>query len=117
MEDGQTEIISTDSSWVTTSGKVTKSEIYYGEDLNDYINPSDWQSVILLDQNKALLQDRLSLPIKIMERLPIQEILETPAGEQVLDFWSKSDWLDGILQPRTQRHKTCFSNGRNPTGG
>ncbi|MDT2397265.1 family 78 glycoside hydrolase catalytic domain [Enterococcus avium] len=94
-EDGQTEIISTDSSWVTTSGKVTKSEIYYGEDLNDTLTPSDWQSVILLDQNKALLQDRLSLPIKIMERLPIQEILETPAGEQVLDFGqNQTGWLE-----------------------
>ena len=94
-EDGQTEIISTDSSWVTTSGKVTKSEIYYGEDLNDTLIPSDWQSVILLDQNKALLQDRLSLPIKIMERLPIQEILETPAGEQVLDFGqNQTGWME-----------------------
>ncbi len=75
--------------------KSNKSEIYYGEDLNDTLTPSDWRSVILLDQNKALLQDRLSLPIKIMERLPIQEILETPAGEQVLDFGqNQTGWME-----------------------
>ncbi|EOH72832.1 alpha-L-rhamnosidase [Enterococcus malodoratus] len=94
-EDGSSEIIPTDASWLTTSGRVTKSEIYYGEDLDDTITPSGWQSVSVLDQEKALLQDRLSLPIKIMERLPVLELLETPAGEQVLDFGQNhTGWME-----------------------
>lgn len=63
-EDGSTEIISTDATWLTTSGKVTKSEIYYGEDLDDTIIPANWQPVIVSEKDKALLQDRLSLPVK-----------------------------------------------------
>lgn len=94
-EDGSTEIISTDATWLTTSGKITKSEIYYGEDLDDTIIPANWQPVIVSEKDKALLQDRLSLPVKIMERLPVQEILETPAGEQVLDFGQNhTGWLE-----------------------
>lgn len=93
-EDGETQIISTDDSWLTTEGNVTKSEIYYGEDLDDTKTFSNWQTVTRLNKEKSLLQDRLSLPIKIMERLPVQEILETPAGEQVLDFGQNhTGWL------------------------
>lgn len=94
-EDGTNEIIKTDDSWLTTSGKTTKSEIYYGEDLDDTIVISDWQPVVILAEDKKLLQDRLSLPVKIMERLPVQKILETPAGEQVLDFGqNQTGWLE-----------------------
>ncbi|MBO0451775.1 alpha-L-rhamnosidase [Candidatus Enterococcus murrayae] len=93
--DGTSEIITTDDSWLTTSGNVTKSEIYYGEDLDDTKTPGDWQAAIVLNKEKSLLQDRLSLPIKIMERLSVQEILETPAGEQVLDFGqNQTGWLE-----------------------
>ena len=94
-EDGRREIIPTDQTWLTTSGKTTKSEIYYGEDLDDTILPENWQPVMILDHDKRLLQDRLSLPVKIMERLPVQEILHTPADEYVLDFGqNQTGWLE-----------------------
>ncbi|MFC0276558.1 family 78 glycoside hydrolase catalytic domain [Enterococcus devriesei] len=93
--DGTHEIIATDDSWLTTNGKITKSAIYYGEDLDDTITPKEWQPVVLLDQDKECLQDRLSLPVKIMERLPVQEILHTPANEYVLDFGqNQTGWLE-----------------------
>lgn len=93
--DGSTEIISTDASWQTTSGNITESEIYYGEDLDDTKTPTDWQSAVVLQQEKKLLQDRLSLPIKIMEHLSVQEIMTTPAGEQVLDFGqNQTGWME-----------------------
>jgi alpha-L-rhamnosidase len=93
--DGSTEIVATDPSWQTTSGNITKSEIYYGEDLDDTKPVTNWQSSILIEQNKSLLQDRLSLPVKVMERLQVQELITTPAEEQVLDFGqNQTGWLE-----------------------
>ncbi|AOO76172.1 alfa-L-rhamnosidase [Latilactobacillus curvatus] len=93
--DGTKIIINTDASWQTTAGKITKSAIYYGEDLDDTLQPTDWQNVIILPQSKSILQDRLSLPLTIDEKLPVQAILTTPANEQVLDFGqNQAGWLE-----------------------
>lgn len=93
--DGSKEVIVTDDSWQATAGKVTKSAIYYGEDLDDTQEITDWQPVILLSETKDTLQDRLSLPIQIMEYLPEPELLTTPAGETVLDFHqNQAGWLE-----------------------
>ncbi len=93
--DGTTVIINTDSSWQTTAGNITKSAIYYGEDLDDTLQPSAWQYVTVLKQSKTILQDRLSLPLTINEQLPVQKILTTPANEQVLDFGqNQAGWLE-----------------------
>lgn len=93
--DGTQEVILTDASWQTTAGKITKADIYYGEDLDDTRPITNWQNVILFDKDKTILQDRLSLPIKVMERLAVQEIIQTPSGEQVLDFGqNQAGWLE-----------------------
>lgn len=93
-KDGTTERIITDASWQTTSGKITKSAIYYGEDLDDQITLEHWQPVVVLEEETNVLQDRLSLPIKVKEYLPVQSIIETPAQEQVLDFGqNQAGWL------------------------
>lgn len=85
-DDGTEEQINTDGQWLTTQGPVTKSSIYYGEDLDGQFIINNWQPVELLDTNKELLSDRLSLPLKIMKKLPVKETILTPNGETVLDF-------------------------------
>lgn len=85
-EDGTNAIFVTDESWETTSGQVTKSSIYYGEDRDDTKIISDWQPVILVEADNSVLTDRLSLPLIVKETLDVQEVLQTPAGETVLDF-------------------------------
>ncbi|MEZ0116733.1 family 78 glycoside hydrolase catalytic domain [Heyndrickxia faecalis] len=93
--DGSREIICTDHTWLTTAGRVTKSSIYYGEDLDGTIEVKNWQPVEVLDCSKAVLQDRLSLPIKVKEKLDVKEIILTPAGEQVVDFGqNQAGWLE-----------------------
>ena len=84
--DGTEEVINTDDSWQTTSGKVTKSAIYYGEDLDDTLEITGWEPAVIIDHSKEILHDRLSLPLKVEEYLPVKEIIQTPAGETVLDF-------------------------------
>lgn len=93
--DGATAVINTDHSWQTTSGRITKSAIYYGEDFDATITPSNWEPVTLLTKSTALLQDRLSLPIKIQTTLPAKELIQTPAKEQVLDFkQNQAGWFE-----------------------
>lgn len=93
--DGTHEVISTDESWLTTSGQVTKSAIYYGEDLDANRKTTDWQPVVVLDYPKDVLCDRLSLPLVISEYLPVKNIINTPAGETVLDFGqNQAGWME-----------------------
>ncbi|BDR56630.1 alpha-L-rhamnosidase [Xylocopilactobacillus apis] len=94
-KDGTHEVISTDQSWQTTSGQITKSAIYYGEDLDETIEIGDWQQAVEVNHDKNILQDRLSLPIKVKEKLSVNEIISTPANEQVLDFGqNQAGWLE-----------------------
>ena len=85
-DDGSSQIINTDASWQTSAGKITKSAIYYGEDFDDTKEITNWQPAIILQHSKEILHDRLSLPLKIKEYLPVKEIIHTPKGETVLDF-------------------------------
>ncbi len=85
-EDGSSEVIITDENWETTSGTVSKSSIYYGEDRDDNLSVSNWQAVDILDADKSILTDRLSLPLIVKETLDVKEVLKTPSGETVLDF-------------------------------
>ena len=85
-DDGSNQIINTDATWQTSAGKITKSAIYYGEDFDDTKKITNWQPAIILHHSKEILHDRLSLPLKIKEYLPVKEIIRTPKGETVLDF-------------------------------
>ncbi|WEV66236.1 alpha-L-rhamnosidase [Bifidobacterium sp. ESL0764] len=85
-EDGSEEVIASDTDWETTSGRVTKSAIYYGEDYDDTIAIGDWQPAVKVEHGTDMLSDRLSPPIAIDEYLPVKEVITTPAGETVLDF-------------------------------
>lgn len=84
--DGTTEMIVTDETWQTTAGKVTRSGIYYGVDIDDRIKPSKWQPAQAVLEQPAQLTDRMSLPIKEMMVIAPIAIIQTPKGETVLDF-------------------------------
>ncbi|WP_334351503.1 alpha-L-rhamnosidase [Companilactobacillus sp. HBUAS56257] len=84
--DGSKEIVNSDDKWLTTAGKVTKSAIYYGEDVDDTIVPENWTPVSVLDYPTDTLADRLSLPLKVQEYLPPKDLIKTPKDEQVIDF-------------------------------
>lgn len=94
--DGTTTQINTDGQWLTTAGPVTKSSIYYGEDFDATWEPAAWQPVtVLTTADKAVLKDRLSLPLKAEKKLPVKEVIHTPAGETVLDFGqNQAGWME-----------------------
>ena len=66
--------------------RLSRSNIYDGETYDARLEvPTEWKGVKLLDGRK-MPQDRLSLPVKIKQTLQPIEIIQTPAGETVLDM-------------------------------
>lgn len=85
-KDGSQKIIKTDKNWLTTSGKITKSSIYYGEDFDDCKKINEWRPVSILQNDTFNISDRLSLPIKKETVLKVKKVIQTPKHELVLDF-------------------------------
>lgn len=94
-QDESDEILITDDSWETTSGQISHSSIYYGEDLDLTKDIGNWKKVKLSNHKKNIITDRLSLPIKIKDKIPVKTIIKTPLGETVLDFGqNQAGWLE-----------------------
>ena len=95
--DGTSERVCTDGSFTSRPTGIVESGIYYGETIDRTLHEAvHWRSAEVItaplshpgtrNLNKAHLCDRLSLPVRVKEYLPVREILSTPAGETVLDF-------------------------------
>lgn len=98
-EDGTKEVICTDENWEYRGSSIEDSGIYDGEILNELLwegKENPWKLVTVLKHPEANegtknlvkdhLMDRLSLPVLAKEKLHVQEVIHTPAGETVLDF-------------------------------
>lgn len=107
-EDGTSECICTDKSWKYYGSDIEDSGIYFGEILNRMLwekKQNPLRPVQILEApnalrpiqvpedeegtknlSKAHLMDRISLPVLAKERVMVQEVLRTPAGETVLDM-------------------------------
>ncbi len=98
-ENGEEEVIGTDSTWTCSGSDFEDTGIYYGEDLNRLLwegkdnndkpvkviaTPGDSEGTKNLV--KENLRDRLSLPVVVKKNLEVKEIIHTPAGETVVDF-------------------------------
>ena len=91
--DGSEQIIPSDESWQCAPSPVLESSIYDGEvwdsrrkiphwNTVDYAG-SDFVPAVLCEENSALLTPRMSLPVKIMERVKPVELIHTTAYEQI----------------------------------
>lgn len=97
--DGTIQCIKTDESWQYQGSDIEDSGIYLGEICNRLLwegKENLWKPVQVIctpkEQEgtrnlcKSQLIDRISLPVIVKERIPVKEILYTPAGETVLDM-------------------------------
>ena len=83
--DGDIQAIGTDSTWSVSESDVIESGIYYGEDLDRTHGIQPKGNAIEVSPERNLL-DRYSIPVLVKEVLPAKEIINTPAGETVIDF-------------------------------
>lgn len=92
--DGGPHRLYTDESWRCHLGPVTASGIYDGED-QDYTLPPQEIPLEEIPLDKALLEPRTSLPVRIRRRLPVRQVLRTPSGDTVLDFGQNfAGWVE-----------------------
>ncbi len=94
--DGTTEVTATDDSFLAAPSPVLSSGIYDGEVWDERKVISDWAApgcdescftaAVLSDMDREKLTPRLSLPVRIKERIAPVSLIRTPAGEDVIDF-------------------------------
>ena len=95
-EDGSTEVIGTDASWKAATGPILASDIYDGESYDarlekgGWSNPgyddASWTQVKLLNPPKTRLVAPAGPPVRRIQEIKPVEILQTPAGETVVDM-------------------------------
>ena len=85
-EDGQTEILGTDSSWSCGESPVRFSEIYDGEVFDSRFQTPEWWEAEEFEWSEDILFLQEGPWIREQERVSAQSIIHTPAGETVVDF-------------------------------
>ena len=86
FEDGTSLVINSDETWKSRKSKILSSGIYDGEVYDSTFNEQTSYEVREIDLGTDKLKARLSLPVKMKERLKPIEIITAPAGETVLDL-------------------------------
>lgn len=85
-QDGTGAVITSDKTWKTRKSKVLFSGIYDGEVYDASFNNKIIYETKEMNFEFKKLKARLSLPIKIKERIKPIEVIKTLAGETVLDL-------------------------------
>ncbi len=86
--DGREEVIGTDETWQYRPSPFVFTDIYDGE-TQDW---TAWQNHLndlypaRLISAPVPIQDRYSLPLRVMEAFPVKEVIHSSKGEVILDF-------------------------------
>lgn len=96
-----------DESWQCAPSPVLESSIYDGEVYDARLEQEDFGTVrasfsgqaVKVEGPKAPVQDRLSPPLIITQRIKPVEVIKTPAGETVLDFGQEiTGWTEFLCR-------------------
>ena len=87
LPSGEEIVIGTDESWQCRVSPVLESSIYDGEVFDARLCGGEWtDSACIAPAPEAPVVERMSPPVRIIERIAPTELLHTPAGEWVIDF-------------------------------
>ena len=78
--------IYTDDSFECRSSKIRYSDLYIGEKYDKTLEDDEWQNCTKADYPKDNLIGQACDQIKVIDEIPVKNIIHTPAGELVLDF-------------------------------
>ena len=95
-EDGTEAVIGTDETWTATNSPVLFSSIYDGEKYDPARDCTKTYEVkVDAGLTYAGVQERLSVPLRITERLKPIELIITPKGEKVIDLGQEiTGWFE-----------------------
>ncbi len=100
--DGSTETVSTDESWLSTTGPVQYSEWYHGETIDLSLGEREPVPARAYAHSKDILVAQQCEPVRVTQRLPTVKLLHTPDGGTVLDFGQN---LAGVVEARVRYPK------------
>ena len=122
MENGGTVIVGSDDSWKCATSPVTFSGIYDGESYDANIENKNWSAPGFDDSSwdkvkpfdpSALgdVVDRLSPPVLVKDIVKPKALIETPAGESVIDMGQNMvGWLKFKLrEPKGTKIKLTYA--------
>ena len=96
LADGSELVVGSDAGWDARRSPILESSIYDGEVYDARLEseqPTD--KAVLAEAPAAPLSERLSPPVRILDRIPAKELLHTKAGEWVIDFGQlMTGWLE-----------------------
>lgn len=101
-EDGTEEIINTDESWMSTTGRIRYSEIYHGEIIDFTKIENEKQPVKKIEYPKSILIAQQDEPVRITERIQGKEKIITPQGDVVIDFGQN---LTGVVEVKVKKER------------
>ncbi|MGI6201641.1 MAG: family 78 glycoside hydrolase catalytic domain [Christensenellales bacterium] len=98
MRDGRDIVLGSDEAFQCQAGPVLESSIYDGEVYDARLRepaPDGFVPAVAAQPPEAPVVDRLSPPVRIVERRAPAALIHTPAGEQVLDFGQEmTGWVE-----------------------
>ena len=105
FDDGTVQIIPSDETWLCAPSPVMESSIYDGEIWDSRREIPGWSEAacdekdfvpaVKYEERKDLLVPRLSLPVRIMEKIHPAEVIITAAQETVIDFGQEmTGWVE-----------------------
>ncbi len=93
--DGSTDLICTDESWLSTTGHHRYNDIYHGAVVDYTKMENEILPARLHPQSKSVLIAQQCEPVRVIQRLPAQQLIRTPKGEVVIDFGQN---LTGVVE-------------------
>lgn len=92
--DGGEQTICTDGSWTWHEGQIHGGNGIYDGEYLDRLHAPGLDRPVAYPVIPLRVVDRVSLPVREMDTLPVAEVIHTPAGETVLDFGQNhTGWL------------------------
>lgn len=90
-EDGDKEIIRTDSSWKVYTGPIKSAELYMGETYDSLAEYQLHGNAVAVEKeegsfDKTRLVSQECEPVRIIKKFPAKEYIETPKKEKVINF-------------------------------
>ena len=88
-EDGTSDVIASDESWLCTPSPVVEANLYDGEIYDARVKAFSTENAVpavAVPAPQGGLIDRIGLPVEVQESWSEYDLIKTPAGELVLDF-------------------------------
>jgi alpha-L-rhamnosidase len=119
FEDLSEVVIPSDESWLCAPSPVLESSIYDGEVYDSQKEIPDWSKVKCdekdfvkakkFKENSDLLMPRLSLPVKVIKKISPKKIIDTPAGEKIIDFGQEiTGWVEFLCEEKKGKEITFW---------